>query len=91
MPIAANLCDTHWLLLEDAAAAEVVAEFAHQQARDIPVSKVRVCKKLVGALLEAGCTRVPLDVHFRPPRCVAGLRAHGVGGASALRCDGFER
>jgi hypothetical protein len=89
MPIGASLGDTHRLLLKDAAAAEEVAEFAHQQARDIPVS--RVCTILVGTLLETGCTSVLLDDHFRLPQCVAGFQAHGVGGASAFRCDGFER
>ena len=71
--------------LQDAAAAEVVAELAHQNARHVPAREVRAREQLGGALPEARRARVPLDALARFLLRVAGLDAHGVRAAVALR------
>jgi hypothetical protein len=74
--------------LEDAEAAEVVAELARQNASHVPAREMRVCKQLGGALFEARRTRVPLDAPVREKFRVAWLVAHGVRAALAVRDRG---
>ena len=81
---AAALGDVHGVLdvlgvgVQNAAAAEVVAELPHQETRHVPPREVRVRKQLLRPRPEARRARVPLDARVHPPLGVAGQRAQGV-------------